>query len=41
MEACSNAHYWGRQCQALDLVPVLLPQYARPYRVTTQNSKTL
>jgi transposase len=32
MEACGTAHYWGRRCQALGLVPRLLPtQYVRAY----------
>ena len=32
MEACGMAHYWGRRCQTLGLMPQLLPtQYVRPY----------
>lgn len=32
MEACGTAHFWGRRCRALQLVPTLLPvQYVRPY----------
>jgi transposase len=32
METCGTAHYWGRQCHALQLQPVLLPaQYVRAY----------
>jgi transposase len=32
MEACGTAHFWGRRCRALQLVPTLLPvQYVRAY----------
>jgi transposase len=32
METCGTAHYWGRQCYAYELQPVLLPaQYVRAY----------
>lgn len=41
MEACSSAHYWGRQCHALGLVPVLLPaQYIRPYVRRNKTDRT-
>ena len=41
MEACSSAHYWGRQCQALGLVPVLLPpQCVRPYVRRNKTDRT-
>jgi transposase len=33
MEACSSAHYWGRQCQALGLEPKLMAaQFVKPFR---------
>lgn len=33
MEACSGAHYWGRQCQAMGLVPRLMAaQFVKPFR---------
>jgi transposase len=41
MEACGTAHYWGRQCQRLGLVPVLLPtQYVRPYVRRNKTDRT-
>ena len=41
MEACSSAHYWGRRCQTLGLVPVLLPpQYVRPYVRRNKTDRT-
>ena len=33
MEACSSAHYWGRQCEAHGLVPRLMAaQFVKPFR---------
>lgn len=33
MEACSGAHYWGRVCQSLGLVPRLMAaQFVKPFR---------
>lgn len=33
MEACSSAHYWGRQCQQHGLVPRLMAaQFVKPFR---------
>jgi transposase len=41
MEACSSSHYWGRQCHALGLMPVLLPtQYVRPYVRRNKTDRT-
>ena len=41
MEACGTAHYWGRHCQALGLVPRLLPtQYVRPYVRRNKTDRT-
>jgi len=41
MEACGTAHYWGRRCQARDLVVRLLPvQYVRPYVRRNKTDRT-
>jgi len=33
MEACSSAHYWGRQCEVHGLVPRLMAaQFVKPFR---------
>src|SRR5262245_31021536 len=41
MEACGTSHYWGRRCQALGLVPQLLPtQYVRPYVRRNKTDRT-
>lgn len=33
MEACGGAHYWGRRCHALGLVPrVMAAQFVKPFR---------
>jgi transposase len=42
MEACGTAHHWGRRCQTLGLVPVLLPTpYVRPYVSTRPRFREL
>ena len=41
MEACGTAHYWGRRCQARDLLVRLLPaQYVRPYVRRNKTDRT-
>ncbi len=41
MEACGTAHFWGRHCRALGLVPVLLPmQYVRAYVRGNKSDRT-
>jgi len=41
MEACGTAHHWGRLCQRLQLVPVLLPvQYVRAYVRRNKSDRT-
>lgn len=41
MEACGTAHFWGRHCRALGLVPVLLPvQYVRAYVRRNKSDRT-
>lgn len=41
MEACGTAHFWGRRCQALQLVPTLLPvQYVRAYVHRNKSDRT-
>ena len=41
MEACGTSHYWGRHCQTLGLIPVLLPtQYVRPYVRRNKTDRT-
>lgn len=41
MEACGTAHFWGRRCQALQLVPTLLPvQYGRAYVHRNKSDRT-
>lgn len=38
MEACSGAHYWGRQLQAIGhTVKLMPPQYVKPYVKTNKN----
>jgi transposase len=41
MEACSSAHHWGRYCQQIGLIPILLPtQYVRPYVRRNKSDRT-
>src|SRR5580704_7155462 len=41
MEACGTAHYWGRRCQAHNLLVRLLPvQYVRPYVRRNKTDRT-
>lgn len=41
MEACGTAHYWGRRCEARDLLVRLLPvQYVRPYVRRNKTDRT-
>jgi transposase len=41
MEACGTAHYWGRRCQARNLLVRLLPgQYVRPYVRRNKTDRT-
>jgi transposase len=41
MEACGTAHYWGRRCGELALVPTLLPvQYVRAYVRRNKSDRT-
>src|SRR5262245_41605501 len=41
MEPCGTAHHWGRRCQALGLVPILLPTpYVRPYVRRNKTDRT-
>src|SRR5262245_27482088 len=41
MEACATAQFWGRRCQQLRLIPVLLPsQYVRAYVRRNKTDRT-
>jgi transposase len=41
MEACGTAHFWGRRCWELQLVPTLLPvQYVRAYVRRNKSDRT-